>query len=314
MRYLRLLPFLAAIAATAASAQQIALFEHDNFSGRTLAADHSVQNLQTTGFNDLASSAVVRGGSWQVCSDAYFRGKGVTLGPGIYPSLRAMGLNDRVSSVREIGWGGAASTGNVDGAIVLYDGNDLTGRPFALNGPVSNFATTGFNDRAQSLEIRRGTWLLCSDANFQGRCREFGPGRYPDLRVLDNRVSSARPVSADASATTTGGAWGGGRTRVVLDEGPNFGGRAFTIDSNYVANLGNTGFNDRASSLRVERGYWIFCSDANFQGECRTLGPGDYAALPSGLSNRISSARRISDDYPYNSAPNWQYRGAPGRG
>jgi hypothetical protein len=89
----------------------------------------------------------------------------------------------------------------------------------------------------------------------------------------------------------------------VLYEGPNFGGRTFQIDSNYVANLGNTGFNDRTSSVRIERGYWIFCSDANFQGQCRTLGPGDYAQLPAGLDNRISSARRISDEYPYSSAP-----------
>src|SRR5512147_291793 len=109
MRYLRLFPLLAAIAASAASAQQIALFEHDNFNGRTFSANHAVQNLQFAGFNDLASSAVIRGGSWQICSDAYFRGNCVTLGPGNYPSLRAMGLNDRISSVRELSWSGGST-------------------------------------------------------------------------------------------------------------------------------------------------------------------------------------------------------------
>jgi hypothetical protein len=78
----------------------------------------------------------------------------------------------------------------------------------------------------------------------------------------------------------------------------------------YLANLDGTGFNDRASSLRIERGYWVFCSDASFRGECRTFGPGDYPDLPSGLSGRISSGRRISDDYPYNRNPNW---GGPSR-
>jgi hypothetical protein len=304
MRYLRLFPLLAAIAAAAASAQQITLYEHDNFSGRTVSATDSVQNLQYTGFNDRASSAIVRGGSWQVCSDAYFRGNCVTIAPGNYTSLRAMGMNDRISSVREIGWGGGpVGGGAADGAIVLYDGNNFTGRPFSLSGRVDNFASAGFNDRAQSAEVRSGTWQLCVDANFQGRCQELGPGRYPNLDMLSNRVSSARIGGGDSA-----GGWGRGRTRVVLYEGQNFGGRTFTLNSNYVANLGNTGFNDRASSVRIERGYWIFCSDANFQGECRTFGPGDYPTLGWDLNNKISSGRRIVGHYPYAGNPNWNPR------
>ena len=65
-------------------------------------------------------------------------------------------------------------------------------------------------------------------------------------------------------------------------------------------------FNDRASSLRVDRGYWIFCSDADFRGECRTFGPGEYPVLPPELDNRISSGRRISNDFPYSQNPNWR--------
>ena len=78
------------------------------------------------------------------------------------------------------------------------------------------------------------------------------------------------------------------------------------IEGNAMPNLGNTGFNDRAQSLRVERGYWIFCSDAAFQGQCKTFGPGSYPNLPRDLDNRISSGRRISNDYPYNHDPNWR--------
>jgi hypothetical protein len=39
-------------------------------------------------------------------------------------------------------------------------------------------------------------------------------------------------------------------------------------------------------------------------GECLTFGPGDYANL-SELSNRISSGRRISNNYPYDAPPRW---------
>ena len=75
----------------------------------------------------------------------------------------------------------------------------------------------------------------------------------------------------------------------------------------YMNNLDRAGFNDKARSLRVESGYWIFCSDANFQGNCHTYGPGDYPNLPSGQSHSISSGRQVSNNYPYRSNPNWGY-------
>ena len=78
----------AATCAFAASAQ-IVLFENDNFNGRSYRASNSVPNLNDGGFNDKASSATVRGGRWQLCDDAYFRGNCQTLGPGEYSSLRA---------------------------------------------------------------------------------------------------------------------------------------------------------------------------------------------------------------------------------
>jgi hypothetical protein len=93
-------------------------------------------------------------------------------------------------------------------------------------------------------------------------------------------------------------------SEITLFENDNFGGRRFDATGS-ISNLGDTSFNDRASSLRVERVCWIFCSDANFRGECRTFGPGDCPTLPSGLNNRISSGRRISNDFPYNANPGW---------
>jgi hypothetical protein len=78
------------------------------------------------------------------------------------------------------------------------------------------------------------------------------------------------------------------------------------IDNEVATNLAVSGFNDRASSVRIEGGYWMFCSEVNFTGECLTFGPGDYATLPWGFNNRISSGRRIRDYYPYNQNPNWQ--------
>jgi len=59
-------------------------------------------NFQRAGFNDRASSVIVVGQRWQACEDANFRGHCTVLRPGQYPSLTAMGLNDRISSVRPL--------------------------------------------------------------------------------------------------------------------------------------------------------------------------------------------------------------------
>ncbi len=187
--------------------------------------------------------------------------------------------------------------------VELFDGYQFDGRTYPVNGTVTNFSDVGFNDRAQSMIIRDGSWEVCEHADFRGACQTYGPGRHPNLGVLAGRISSIRP-SAGSPGTGSGG-WGTG-SRASLYEGPNLSGRSFAIDSEVVANLANTGFNDRAASLRVEGGYWIFCSDANFQGECLTFGPGDYPTLPWGLNYRISSGRRVQGNYPYTQNPNWQ--------
>ncbi len=224
--------FAAVVAASAASAD-VVLFEDDNFGGRSYASSNSVSNLNSAGFNDRASSIVVRSGQWQLCSDAYFRGTCVTLGPGRYPSLGAMGLNDQVSSVRDLGW----------------------------------------------TPDQRGGWQ--GGNGNSGNNGNNGNNRWGN-----------------------GGNWGSG-SRAVLYSGSNLTGQAYVVSAGGVTNLDRAGFNDRARSLRVESGYWIFCSDANYEGDCHTYGPGDYASLPSGQKASISSGRRISANYPYQSSPNW---------
>src|SRR2546430_683442 len=92
---------------------------------------------------------------------------------------------------------------------------------------------------------------------------------------------------------------------ITLFEREGFQGRRLTIRET-MWNLDRTDFNDRAASLSVLGGYWMFCSDANFEGSCRTFGPGDYPNLPSDLDHRISSGRRIADRYPYEGRPTWQ--------
>lgn len=91
---------LVALLAGAPALAQITFYENDGFLGRTFRAQGAVSDFQSQGFNDRASSVVVDGGRWEVCDDSRFRGNCVVLRRGNYASLRDLGLNDRVSSVR----------------------------------------------------------------------------------------------------------------------------------------------------------------------------------------------------------------------
>jgi hypothetical protein len=154
--------------------------------------------------------------------------------------------------------------------------------------------------------------LVVSVAAFAADPGVQAPAESAIAASLPGRVTSV-PVRADAWVQTQGryDERDRGRGRgigAVLYSNPDFRGDRYTVQGDYMRDLANTGFNDRAQSLAVERGYWIFCSDADFQGTCRTFGPGEYRRLPRGLDNRISSGRRISENYPYQGRPNWERR------
>lgn len=288
---------------------QLVFFENDDFNGRSFVVTQPANDFFNFGFNDRASSVRVRGGTWQVCSDANFRGQCATLTPGDYRSLAEFGLNDRISSARPIGGPGPGPAPGPAGRITLYDFANFDGRGETLDVDVNDLSTRRYNDRARSAIVDGGTWQVCEHADFRGMCMTLGPGRYNDLGALDGKVSSARllgiaPPAPPAPPVGRPGPDRGGRAILFGQRG--FQGRSLVLDGPVVRNLEAFGFNDRASSLRVESGYWLFCSDANFEGECRTFGPGDYASLPPELQDRISSARRISNRYPYREEPNWR--------
>jgi uncharacterized protein YcfJ len=93
---------LAGLALAACACAQITFYEDDGFRGRSFNTSRAVTDFQRFGFNDRASSVIVGSDRWEVCQDAEFKGRCVVLRQGQYPSLSAMGLNDRVSSARTV--------------------------------------------------------------------------------------------------------------------------------------------------------------------------------------------------------------------
>ena len=189
----------ALILATQAAAQ-ITFYEGEGFRGRTFTTDRQVGNFEREGFNDRASSVVVEHGRWEVCEDARFAGRCTVLRPGRYESLSGMGMNNRISSVRQVDE--RARNDNeapAQGAahITFYEGEGFRGRTFATDKQVGNFQRFGFNDRASSVVVERGRWEVCDDAGFAGNCRVLRRGNYESLSGMgmNNRISSVRPVA-----------------------------------------------------------------------------------------------------------------------
>lgn len=193
---------LACIAFTAPVAAQATFYENGSYQGRSMQANKQVNKFDRYGFNDRSSSVVVVGNRWEVCEDTNFRGECVVLRPGRYPSLTAMGLNDRVSSARMIPANARVNNDRyaplpLSAQATFYENRDFSGRSFTTTGAIARFQRYGFNDVATSAVVIGDRWEVCEDARYRGRCVVLRPGRYPSLAAmgLNNRVSSARTVT-----------------------------------------------------------------------------------------------------------------------
>ena len=192
------------LAAAGAASADVTFYQHENFSGRSFTTRVTVLNFQEfANFNDRASSVVVSEEPWEVCDDQTFRGRCFVLRPGEYPSLRAMGLNNRISSARPLDRRAHFPEDRYaplppTAQITFYDGENFSGRTFTSGSDVPVFYDVGFNDMASSIVVTHGRWEACDDSRYRGRCIVLRPGSYPTLRGtgLDNRVSSARLVAA----------------------------------------------------------------------------------------------------------------------
>jgi len=198
-----------AVALAAHASAQVTFYEQNGFQGESFTTSRTIDNLARRGFNDSASSAVVAGERWEVCEDTRFNGRCTVLRPGQYPSFNAMGLNNRVTSVRPVSRKAriddrryAPSSAPViapapaPAQITFYENEGLNGRSFTTERQVNNFNRFGFNDRASSVVVVGERWEVCEDVQFRGQCVVLRPGSYGSLRAmgLNDRISSVRVV------------------------------------------------------------------------------------------------------------------------
>lgn len=189
-----------ALAAGAAQAAEMSVFKQPNFTGDALTLRGDNPNLAANGFQDQVSSLVVSSGRWEVCTQPNFQGDCVTLDQGRYPALEQR-LNHRIESVREVSryaYGAKdryADNRLREGPVVeLFDGPDFRGRRVPIARDQEALFRRGFDQQASSMVIHEGTWQVCTQPGYEGVCRVFQAGEYPDLRRFDNRIGSLKRV------------------------------------------------------------------------------------------------------------------------
>lgn len=292
-------------ACATAMAQDVELFDQPNFGGIRLALSVDAADLSAWGLGRRTASVIVKRGQWEFCTQPNHGGTCITVGPGRYAELPSA-LRGNVASTR---MAGRTNTGTppvapqpqppqplpqpqpgVPGPVVpgfealsLFEESNFSGARVGLSGAVTHLSNHEFNDRARSIEIRRGRWQLCEHADFGGECQVLPPGRHVLQGRLHGKVSSLRPVFGANNQPLP--AFGG----VVLYEHSDFTGRELML-SQVTTNLNAHNFNDRVSSIEVLAGRWEFCTDADFSGRCFVLGPGRHN-LDKSLNDKISSLR-----------------------
>jgi uncharacterized protein YcfJ len=197
-----------AVAATAFATHafaQVTFFENEGFTGRSFTANRPIDNFQRSGFNNRASSVVVVGDRWELCEGPGYGGRCVVLRPGRYPSLASLGLNDRVSSIRDVAREARIEDSRyaplpMGSQITFYEQENFRGRSFSTDRPIDSLRRSGFSDSAASVIVAGDSWEACEDARFGGRCVILRPGNYPSIASmgLRDRVASVRDINPGA--------------------------------------------------------------------------------------------------------------------
>ncbi len=259
---------------------EVTLFQHPDFQGQTRTVTASVNSLKSMGFNDRASAFRVDSrGHWQgskgnsdgsnqwvwgrpqtpargACfyKDSNFRGEYFCAPTGTESPEMPGGLEDEISSIQIFG----------NSQVTLFQHPNYQGRTRTVDDSVSSLKSMGFNDKISAFRVdnlgqgpgSRGgphgtnpwSWgrpqtpskgaCFFKDFDFRGEsfCAPLGTQTARLPRGVEDEISSIQIF---------------GNVEVTLFQHPNFQGQTRTITSS-INSLKSMGFNDRASSFRVD--------------------------------------------------------------
>lgn len=311
------------------SGSEIILYDDVNFRGGQVTLDRFNDSLGTVNFNDRASSIVVRSGRWQVCANSRYLGQCQVIDSNV-SNLSVIGLNNRITSIRPLdsGYSGRRSE------LVLYQDPEFRGRRVVLDAFNDSIGDIRFNDIASSAEVFGGTWEICADSHYGGRCERIsGRVRFLSSIGLNDRITSARPIgdgysnrayqNDDYYRNEDWGQRNGGYDTGLLDDWlfggrsdssgfavvftrPDCQGRSLNV-SQPISRLRDFGFNNVISSIDIREGAFEVCSDNDFRGRCRIVSRDIGSLRDIGLDDSISSIRPVYEHAYYDDSGRRQY-------
>jgi len=82
--------------------------------------------------------------------------------------------------------------------LVLFDQRNFRGQSVQVDEATTSLS--GFDGRAESVQVEGGTWEICTEASYRGRCVVVSADASDLGRIgLRNNVGSARPVRTAAA-------------------------------------------------------------------------------------------------------------------
>lgn len=85
-----------------------------------------------------------------------------------------------------------AGTAAWAGDITLYTRSHLGGPAITLHEATPDLDLLGFNDKTSSVVVHKGTWQVCAEKHYKGKCILLKEGEYAELPGFDNMISSVR--------------------------------------------------------------------------------------------------------------------------
>lgn len=209
-----------------------------------------------------------------IYKDVYYQGSVQALYPGKYNIGDLTIGNDTLSSLRiPSGW-----------TVTLYADANYSGARTAMAGDVGDLIDYGFNDQTSSIVVAGTSDLapvIYEGVDYSGTSQTLHPGLYNlgDLTIGNDALSSLQIPSG----------WS-----VTLYADANFGGSTLSSMAGSVPSLVPYGWNDRASSIRVEgpsnRSPVMIFRDANYGGPAQALWPGRYNVDDLSIGNDTLSS------------------------
>jgi hypothetical protein len=188
-------------------------------------------------------------------------------------------------------------------SLVVYDQANYAGNSANFTSAATNLGPQ-WRRMARSININGGTWQVCEDPNFNGRCVTLSQSA-PDLGTYNlRRIGSVRPIRQAGTynnGTYSNGTYNNGNGTYNASRN---GTRGWSItvfrNTNYrgtqrrytsaVSNLGRT----PVRSITVGRGSWEICSGTNYTGDCITLDQSAPDLSTEGFSGYVRSIRPAS--------------------